>query len=253
MNSFQGIAASNNQPRVVAPASRSAVRDGARLVAAFRGDFLQPHQRRHRRYASVNAFIGVFEVNCPVSFKKETQWPSRCVSTIRNSSRNPSPTSMSRACRRHAGSADRLHGRRAFDDIGNSGRSAEDPGQAAHDQKPPIVSASTPMGFFVDKKEVIGADGLLASLNENAENKDRASMFARQELAYADVEAMASSTRRLRQGGARLRDARDENALAFKNRPRALGASFSRAPIDQWPGGGPARGQRGPNLSRRLI
>ena len=44
-----------------------------------------------------------------------------------------------------------------------------------NDQKPPIVvSVDANGGFFVDKKEVIGADGLLASLNENAEsNKDR--------------------------------------------------------------------------------
>ena len=44
-----------------------------------------------------------------------------------------------------------------------------------NDQKPAIVvGVDANGGFFVDKKEVIGADGLLASLNENAEsNKDR--------------------------------------------------------------------------------
>ena len=44
-----------------------------------------------------------------------------------------------------------------------------------NDQKPPIVvSVDANGGFFVDKKEVIGSDGLLASLNENSENnKDR--------------------------------------------------------------------------------
>jgi biopolymer transport protein ExbD/biopolymer transport protein TolR len=44
-----------------------------------------------------------------------------------------------------------------------------------NDQKPPIVvSVDANGGFFVDKKEVLGAEGLLASLNENSENnKDR--------------------------------------------------------------------------------
>ena len=44
-----------------------------------------------------------------------------------------------------------------------------------NDQKPPIVvSVDANGGFFVDKKEVVGADELLASLNENSENnKDR--------------------------------------------------------------------------------
>ena len=37
-----------------------------------------------------------------------------------------------------------------------------------------VVSVDANGGFFVDKKEVIGADGLLALLNENSENnKDR--------------------------------------------------------------------------------